>query len=128
MHVDVFTSGLQALLWGLHFTTSPQITVWKLLLATSSTLLFPLKGFITKNVFGSPSCCFKPASITFFCWTKQLLVAIDFYSIFSHTMDINSYQHFLVMQIHVNIFCVSTEERNSHRLGKTWVNHDAIIS
>ncbi len=114
------------------YTTSPQISVWKLLLATGSTFLFSLKGFITKKKkFYSPSSCSKPVFITFFCWTKELLVAIDFYSIFSHTMDINSYQQlFGYANSWKYLLLCSTEERNSHRFGKTWgwLNHDASIS
>ncbi len=57
--------------------------------------------------------------------TKQLMVAIDFYSIFNHTMEVNGY-HQLFGNQHSSkypLLC-STEDRNSYMFGISggWVN------
>ncbi len=60
----------------------------------------------------------------------SLLVAINFHSLFFHTMEVNGYQQmFGYTHCSKKLILCSTKERNRHRLGITWrwVNEDIIF-
>ncbi len=50
--------------------------------------------------------------------TKQLLVAIEFHSIFSHTMEVNGYRHLFGYILQNNLFCVQ-QKKETHTYTST---------
>ncbi len=61
---------------------------------------------------------------------QTIAVAIDFHSIFFHTMEVNGYQQLFGYQKYSKYFILCSAEERNNRLGTIWewVNHDKIMS
>ena len=97
--------------------------------------LISVSSLLNENsvIIYSPSSCFKPVCISFFCWTQKKIfwrMSVTSIEFFFSTMEVNGV-HQLSGYRHSSKYLLlcSEEERNSYRFKTTWgrVNDDRMF-